>query len=77
MVKHISIRSDIGNAQQAEYAEELSDMQDYELIEEFLSYLDYTDETDSGTVFHPVTIGSCRAMIGVALEQVLKEMRKR
>lgn len=77
MATMISIRRDLGKQQLSEYLLKLGDMSTEELLGEFISYLDYTEESDSGRVFHPVTIGSCRALMTEPLGAVLKEMRKR
>jgi hypothetical protein len=76
-MRNISIRADIGEEQLQDYAIDLANMSAEELIKEFLSYLDHTEESDNGSVFHPITIGCCRVMVGTALDEVLREMKDR
>ncbi len=76
-MKQYSVNTNRCLVQQEEYQAVLSSLSETELLKEFFSYLDYTEESDSGTVFHPVSIGSSRVMIGEALADLLKEMRSR
>lgn len=45
-------------------------------VRDFFGYLDYTEESDSGTVFNPVHIGCCRAMMMDKVEATLKAMKE-
>jgi hypothetical protein len=49
----------------------------FELVEWLFEYLDYTEESDGGSIFHPVTISCCRAMMHEPLDQLLKELKSR
>lgn len=46
------------------------------LMIRLFKFLDLTEETDSGYIFHPITIGSCRADKQQPLEDLLVEMKK-
>ncbi len=59
------------------YQEKLSNMSLEAVVKEFLSYLDYTEESDSGRVFHPITIGSCRALMSEPLDMVMQTLRRK
>lgn len=45
------------------------------LIRNFFEFLDRTDESENGRVFHPVSIGCCRAAWMEPLDKLLKEMK--
>ena len=46
------------------------------LMVRLFEFLDLTEESDSGNIFHPITIGSCRADKQQPLEDLLAEMKK-
>ena len=46
------------------------------LLVRLFEFLDLTEESDSGRIFHPITIGSCRADKLQPLNDLLKEMKK-
>ena len=46
------------------------------LLVRLFEFLDLTEESDSGRIFHPITIGSCRADELQPLNDLLKEMKK-
>jgi len=46
------------------------------LLVRLFKFLDLTEESDSGNIFHPITIGSCRADKQQPLEDLLAEMKK-
>jgi len=46
------------------------------LLVRLFEFLDLTEESDSGFIFHPITIGSCRADKQQPLEDLLAEMKK-
>ena len=46
-------------------------------LKRFFELLDYTEESDSGTVFHPVTIGCCRAIVVTELDGILSRLKAR
>ena len=46
------------------------------LLVRLFEFLDLTEESDSGNIFHPITIGSCRADKQQPLEDLLVEMKK-
>ena len=46
------------------------------LMVRLFEFLDLTEESDSGRIFHPITIGSCRADKLQPLNDLLKEMKK-
>ena len=46
------------------------------LLVRLFEFLDLTEESDSGNIFHPITIGSCRADKQEPLEDLLAEMKK-
>lgn len=46
-------------------------------LKRFFEMLDYTEESDSGNIFHPVTIGCCRAMMIEELDGILKRLKAR
>jgi hypothetical protein len=46
------------------------------LLVRLFEFLDLTEESDSGNIFHPITIGSCRADKQQPLEDLLAEMKK-
>ena len=48
-----------------------------QLVQRFFDYLDCKEESDSGREFHPVTIGSCRAMFQEPLNDLLKRMKEK
>jgi hypothetical protein len=46
------------------------------LWKEFIDLLEITEESDSGNKFRPNYIGSCRALDGQRMNQIIKEARK-
>lgn len=46
-----------------------------DLVRELFEFLDYTEESDSGTIFHPIRISCCRALMLEPLDKVLKELK--
>ena len=46
-----------------------------DLVRELFEFLDYTEESDSGTIFHPIRISCCRALMLEPLGEVLKELK--
>jgi hypothetical protein len=46
------------------------------LWKEFIDLLEITEESDSGGEFRPNYIGSCRALDGQRMNQIIKEARK-
>jgi len=59
-----------------DYCARLDAMSSYDLLREFFTYIDYTEESENGREFHPVTIGCCRALMSVPLDELLKRMRR-
>jgi hypothetical protein len=47
-----------------------------DLWKEFIDLLEITEESDSGNKFRPNYIGSCRALDGQRMNQIIKEARK-
>lgn len=47
-----------------------------EAVKEFFKFLDYTEESDSGRVFHPISLGCCRAMMSKPLGDCLEKMKR-
>jgi hypothetical protein len=45
------------------------------LWKEFIDLLEITEESDSGNRFRPNYIGSCRALDGQRMNQIIKEAR--
>lgn len=45
------------------------------LVGEYLSLLDVVETTDDGREFRPNRLGSCRAMDGQRMNQILTELR--
>ena len=45
-------------------------------VRELFDLLDVTDESEDGTVFHPVSIGSCRSHLVPELERILKDLKE-
>lgn len=45
------------------------------LWKEFIDLLEITEESDSGNKFRPNYIGSCRALDGQRMNQIIKEAR--
>lgn len=45
-------------------------------VRRLFEILDETEESESGHMFHPTTIGSCRTMRVVELEELLPALRK-
>ena len=46
------------------------------LWKEFIYLLEITEESDSGSEFRPNYIGSCRALDGERMNQIIKEAKK-
>ena len=46
------------------------------LWKEFIALLEVTEESDSGGEFRPNYIGSCRALDGERMNQIIKEAKK-
>jgi hypothetical protein len=46
------------------------------LWKEFIDLLEITEECDSGGEFRPNYIGSCRALDGQRMNQIIKEAKK-
>ena len=46
------------------------------LWKEFIDLLEITEESDSGNKFRPNYIGSCRALDGQRMNQIIKEAKK-
>lgn len=44
-------------------------------LDKFIEILDRTEESDNGRVFHPVTVGCCRALWMEELNAVLMQMK--
>jgi len=47
-----------------------------ECVREFFEMLDYQEESDEGNLFHPITIGCCRAMMIEPLNKLLDRMKE-
>jgi hypothetical protein len=48
----------------------------HSLWKEFIDLLEITEESDSGNKFRPNYIGSCRALDGQRMNQIIKEAKK-
>ena len=48
----------------------------HSLWKEFIDLLEITEESDSGGEFRPNYIGSCRALDGERMNQIIKEAKK-
>ena len=48
-----------------------------ELLREFFEILDTKEESDNGVVFSPVFISSCRVLLTLRLNEVLRELKAR
>lgn len=77
MVGFGAVKTNINTERMIEYQAKLDTLSLQELVKEFISYLDYTEESDSGTVFHPITIGSCRILMQEPLHKVLTLLRSK
>lgn len=76
-MRSLAVNITKSNEIEKEYAQELSKMDVKQLVKELFSYLDYTEESESGRIFHPISIGSCRALISPCLDMTIKELRKK
>jgi 3'-phosphoadenosine 5'-phosphosulfate sulfotransferase (PAPS reductase)/FAD synthetase len=47
-----------------------------QVVREFFKFLDLVEESDGGRMFHPVTIGCCRAMMLEPLNEILDKMKE-
>ena len=79
MVLHSLLKEAAGKIQQnrvdlEEYRRDTEHMKS--LLVRFFEFLDLTYESDRGNIFHPITIGSCRADKQQPLEDLLAEMKK-
>jgi hypothetical protein len=45
-------------------------------VADFFYYLDMVEESEEGRLFHPNAITSCRTMDTIAMEKLLKQLKK-